>query len=447
MPSPKNMRKASDAPEPECLEIDWNFIEKRNPELRSFVINNFRDLYYEHLKTPHLFDQFNVFKNPGLFYTIEVYLIALITDFTAHGYTQQAEALHQFLASAKQTIESSSSTQEQGLALNSLGNSLLKGLHLDDEQDSKLVAFATSMLSQTLKHPVLSEDYDVNIYLLYAQLNEQCAKTNLAILTNTHLASSDEQALFKEQLDRHYFDILSEFFPTTGYMVTQHPVNPNADIREQAVLNFFVNAVARLCQFERASQGQDIHNAIYLLGKMYDADKDSASRNHLYTKVLRQILQIPSKEAQVDSMFDEVVVKFILGGEPNRHFKIPFDLSQYVLSITQTRQFSQSIQTRLHQAEYELRQLKITHQSLEDRLLHCEAELAQLKFNQLTLENEESTSPELSPSASRKFLKKFKREKRSLEEPPAMPKLVSLATRTFSDSEIVKKPHRRKMTS
>lgn len=442
MPSLQNIR-TSDAPELEILEINWNLIQKQNPELYSTYINNFLDLYYEHLKTPHLFDHLNVFRNPGLFYTIEVYLIGLITDLTQHGFIQQAEALHMFLVSAKQTIEASNE-QNQKLAVKRLANSLLKELHLNKGQDGKLVAFTKSLLSLTLKHPLFSEDYNENIYLLYAQLNEQCAATNLAILTNTHLASSDEQSLFKEQLDRHYCDILSEFFPTTEYAP---PVNQNGDIRDQAVLNFFVNAVARLCQFERASQGQDIHNVIYLLGKMYDADKDNAPRNHLYAKVLRQLLQIPTIGAQSDRMFDDVVIRFILGGEPYKHFKIPFDLSQYQLSITQTRQFTQTVQSRLHQAEYELSQLKITHHNLEERLQRCEAELEQLTFKHLTLENEESTSPGHSPSTSRKILYKFKREKKSLEEQPALPTPVSLATRTFSDSEILKKPQPRKMTS
>ena len=140
--------------------------------------------------------------------------------------------------------------------------------------------------------------------------------------------------------ENHYKQITELFFEITD--------DSQAMLRNNAVQNYFVNVVTTHCQVDELEKAANIHNVIYLLGKLFREDRYSATRYLQYATVLRYLLAIPSINAKVDLQFDKVVAPALLG--TTNQFKHHFVEKHYLKNMSRTMNtaFYQHLQEQMN---------------------------------------------------------------------------------------------------
>ncbi|MBI2790853.1 MAG: hypothetical protein HYX61_02745 [Gammaproteobacteria bacterium] len=359
-------------------------------------------------------------RNPQLIYAIEKIFIDFIADMTAHGYRQEAKVLHTFLMLSKKIISQAHVDEaNQVKTLLMLALPVLKGLDLWPETDRQANPFITCMMNLVLTHPVFNEVYDDKVYLLYSRCNEKSKELGVKVETNPSLFERGAQLPINA-------DIVGNYQKTLG-LISQHK---EESFRQTVVLQFFKDIITRHAKFN-PPKAEAIHNFIYLLGEVYkeDEEKDNHNRIKLYAKVLRQVLQIPfSKHAKLENIFDFIIMRSFIDGQPKQDFNIPYNVMHYELSNEEVNRHCEVLQNnnreaniKISQLQAEIDELKTSVKGYEDDCKRLESDLAKMKdkVTRLTLENKERTSspstPPSTPPKDRKVISASSRTKRTEE--------------------------------
>lgn len=366
---------------------NWAFIDTQEPVYDRFK-NNFNVIYQDikHLafqmqsltdkmsdRLKKILDPLNEFQYPEIQYKLKMLPIALITDLTSNGFKEEAKALHIFINLIRNILEKSALPRtDHEKTLRMLVPSVLSGLKLPLETDTQVYPVIIAMLLMTVREPLFNEEYDPEIYAIYQKLDLKTQALDIGIETSLSLLSDVPEASLSNIIKKHYTDVINEFFP----------IKKADTIRDQAVLNFFIQTISLQCQFNNSTKGRDIHNLLYMLRLVYAEDENNNTEDgkKTYLKLIRQLLYLPSSKPELDSEFDKVIFDVILSNPDSYKFNELFNPKGYGLDDSDISQYCQQLLKTLFQTQLENSTQKIKIIELQDRLEQSETECTNLKM-------------------------------------------------------------------
>ena len=286
------------------------------------------------------------FRNPELFHDIETALIDFIAEMTVGGNIEKAKVVHEYIALCKKMLYQMSQDQtEREKMARVLSTSIIDGLQLGLERSVFTGIFVGAALNLSIRSSLFDSEYDPDVYMILQSLKQACADVPMAAgaLGTRGIPSLTIPHHFnplRRNHENYYKQIIELFFENTD--------ERQKSLRNNAVLNYFVNVVTTHCQVDELEKAAHIHNVICLLGKLYREDAHSPTRNNQYGKVLRNLLSIPSENAKVDNIFDEAVAPALF--ETMNQFRHLFAEKHYLKNMSRTMNtaFYQHLQGQLN---------------------------------------------------------------------------------------------------
>lgn len=344
-------------------------------------------------------------RRPSLVYDTQMLLISLITTLTCENHFEEAKTLHRILSLFKRIIHNQANPDEQRGVAEFIARACYRGLQLQDakiakghllqrsQQDLFFHTFLMAGINLTIRHPVFDREYAIDIYDIYERMNLRFDAHGFGIAVNPALAARDLPNFFLEALKARYADIAKGHYRTEGKEGLK------------AVYNFFINKIASVTAFDTTPEkAEAMHNFIYVLKQLYQEDTSETKNTPLYINALRQFLQIPNLEKDIDSWFDECIISTIF--ERKNRFDNPFVASAYSVSQEEHQEYCRLL-THAYEEQVEENN-RITEKfnqeifSLKTRnneLEQLNATLEQLKNISLH-DKEQSSSKETTPPSS-----------------------------------------------
>lgn len=286
------------------------------------------------------------FQNPELFHDIETILVDFIGELTLGGDLEKSKVVHDYLVLCKKMLyEMSEDHFEREKMARVLSTSVIDGLQLGLERSAFTGIFMGATLSLTIRSSLFDSEYDPDVYMILQCLKQACADFPMAAgaLRTRGIPSLTIQHHYnplRRNHENYYKQITEQFFEITD--------DRQKSLQNNSVLNYFVNVVTTHCQVDELEKAENIHNVIYLLGKLYREDAHSANRSIQYGKILRNLLCIPRENPKVDNMFDEAAAPALFG--TTNQFRHLFAEKHYLKNMSRTMNttFYQHLQEQLN---------------------------------------------------------------------------------------------------
>ncbi|MGE3317806.1 MAG: hypothetical protein AB7I18_00810 [Candidatus Berkiella sp.] len=353
------------------------------------------------------------YRRPSLVYDTQMLIISFITRLTQEKFYDEAKALHRFIRVFKTNIQVQPDPDEQkGIAqlttmacvhaLQLQDAAIVEGHLLERSQRDKFFHFyLAATLYLTIRHPVFDNDYSIETYDIYVRMNNKFDLLHFGISVNPALAAEDLPDFFLETLKTQYAEIAKRFYRQEDKGA------------EKAIYDFFIKKIASVAAFDKTLDRAGVmHNFIYVLKMLYQEDASNPKDPTAYVKALRNFLQIPRLEKDIDAWFDECIVRSVF--ERKRGFRAPFNPERYAVSLEEQQEYckhlTQAYEEQVEQnaklsaqLQQETFSLKVRNNELQQQLAALQEELRKLSIGSAedrTIDDRTLAIPSLVPPSS-----------------------------------------------